>query len=83
MLIMEKLRACTLGTVREEMKKEDNELKVKMENLQFLTMDHLDVVPICKENELVMNQVKEQLQRIQNVSFPAEKVIFILLLSLA
>lgn len=77
MLIMEKLRACTLGAVREEMKKEDSELVVKMENLQFLTMDNLDVAPICKENEPVMNQVKQQLQQIQHVSSPAEKVIFI------
>ena len=29
---MEKLRSCTLGAVREEMKKEDEELAVKIEN---------------------------------------------------
>ena len=74
MVIMEKLRACTLGAIREEMKKEDEELSVKMENLQFLTMENLDVSAICKENTNVMNQVMEQLQRIQNVSSPAEKV---------
>ena len=74
MVIMEKLRACTLGAIREEMKKEDEELSVKMENLQFLTMENLDVSAICKENTDVMNQVMEQLQRIQNVSSPAEKV---------
>lgn len=74
MVIMEKLRACTLGAIREEMKKEDEELRIKMENLQFLTMENLDVSAICKENIDVMNKVMEQLQRIQNVSSPAEKV---------
>lgn len=71
---MEKLRACTLGAVREEMKKEDEELAVKMENLQFLTIENLDVAAVCRENMQVMDEVRQQLQQIQNVSSPAEKV---------
>lgn len=78
---MEKLRNCTLGAVREEMKKEDEELAVKMENLQFLTVDNLDVAMICKQNEETMIQVRTQLQHIQDVFSPGEKVfIFIILL---
>lgn len=78
---MEKLRNCTLGAVREEMKKEDEELAVKMENLQFLTVDNLDVAMICKQNEETMLQVRTQLQHIQDVFSPGEKVfIFIILL---
>ena len=78
---MEKLRNCTLGAVREEMKKEDEELAVKMENLQFLTVDNLDVAMICKQNEGTMIQVRTQLQHIQDVFSPGEKVfIFIILL---
>ena len=78
---MEKLRSCTLGTVREEMKEEDEELAVKMENLQFLTVDNLDVAMICKQNEETMTQVRTQLQHIQDVFSPGEKVfIFIILL---
>ena len=78
---MEKLRNCTLGAVREEMKKEDEELAAKMENLQFLTVDNLDVAMICKQNEETMTQVRTQLQHIQDVFSPGEKVfIFIILL---
>ena len=78
---MEKLRNCTLGAVREEMKKEDEELAVKMENLQFLTVDNLDVAMICKQNEETMTQVRTQLQHIQDVFSPGEKVfIFIIIL---
>ena len=74
MLLIEKLRACTLAAVREEMKKEDEELAVKMDNLQFLTMENLDVAQVCKDNQEVMNQVMQQLQQIEKVVSPAEKV---------
>lgn len=74
---MEKLRSCTLGAVREEMKKEDEELAVKMENLQFLTVDNLDVAMICKQNEETMIQVRTQLQHIQDVFSPGEKVFYL------
>ena len=73
-LILDKLRDYTLGAVREEMKKEDEELEQKMKDLQFLTQDNLDVSPVCKEHPETMQKVTEQLQRIQNVSSPAEKV---------
>ena len=73
-LILDKLRDYTLGAVREEMKKEDEELEQKMRDLQFLTQDNLDVSPVCKEHPETMQKVTEQLQRIQNVSSPAEKV---------
>ena len=56
------------------MKKEDEELAVKMENLQFLTMENLDVAQVCKENQDVMEQVMKQLQQIEKVVSPAEKV---------
>lgn len=56
------------------MKKEDEELAVKMENLQFLTMENLDVAQVCKENREVMEQVMKQLQQIEKVVSPAEKV---------
>ena len=78
MVILEKLRGCTLGAVREELKKEDEELAVKMENLQFLTKENLEVAPICIEKEDVMNQVTSELQRIDQVFSPAEKVFFLL-----
>lgn len=74
-LILEDLRDYTLGAVREEMKKEDTELEAKMADLQFLTMANLDVSEVCQKNEEVMNKVKEQLQQIQNVFSPAEKVV--------
>lgn len=73
-LIMEDLRDYTLGAVREEMKKEDTELEAKMADLQFLTMENLDVSEICRQNPDVMKKVMEELQQIQHVFSPAEKV---------
>ena len=73
-LIMEDLRDYTLGAVREEMKKEDTELEAKMADLQFLTMENLDVSEICRQNPNVMKKVMEELQQIQHVFSPAEKV---------
>ena len=71
---MEDLRDYTLGAVREEMKKEDTELETKMADLQFLTMENLDVSEICRQNPDVMKKVMEELQQIQHVFSPAEKV---------
>lgn len=71
---MEDLRDYTLGAVREEMKKEDAELEAKMADLQFLTMENLDVSEICRQNQDVMKKVMEELQQIQHVFSPAEKV---------
>lgn len=71
---MEDLRDYTLGAVREEMKKEDSELGAKMADLQFLTMENLDVSEICKQSPDVMKKVMEELQQIQRVFSPAEKV---------
>lgn len=71
---MEDLRDYTLGAVREEMKKEDTELEAKMADLQFLTMENLDVSEICRQNPDVMKKVMEELQQIQHVFSPAEKV---------
>lgn len=71
---MEDLRDYTLGAVREEMKKEDTELEAKMADLQFLTMENLDVSEICRQNPDVMKKVMEELQQIQRVFSPAEKV---------
>lgn len=71
---MEDLRDYTLGAVREEMKKEDTELEAKMADLQFLTMENLDVSEICRQNQDVMKKVMEELQQIQHVFSPAEKV---------
>ena len=71
---MEDLRDYTLGAVREEMKKEDSELGAKMADLQFLTMETLDVSEICKQSPDVMKKVMEELQQIQRVFSPAEKV---------
>lgn len=82
-LILEDLRDYTLGAVREEMKKEDTELEAKMADLQFLTMANLDVSEVCQKNEEVMNKVKEQLQQIQNVFSPAEKVVCVVWPSVA
>ncbi len=73
-LIMEDLRDYTLGAVREEMKKEDTELEAKMADLQFLTMENLDVSEICRQNPDVMKKGMEELQQIQHVFSPAEKV---------
>ena len=73
-LLMEDLRDYTLGAVREEMKKEDTELEAKMADLQFLTMENLDVSEICRQNPDVMKKVMEELQQIQHVFSPAEKV---------
>ena len=73
-LIMEDLRDYTLGAVREEMKKEDTELEAKMADLQFLTMENLDVSEICRQNPDVMKKVMVELQQIQHVFSPAEKV---------
>ncbi|KAK8820213.1 hypothetical protein WA556_000872 [Blastocystis sp. ATCC 50177/Nand II] len=73
-LIMEDLRDYTLGAVREEMKKEDTELEAKMADLQFLTMENLDVSEICRQNPDVMKKVMEELQQIQHVFSPAEKL---------
>lgn len=71
---MEDLRDYTLGAVREEMKKEDSELGAKMADLQFLTMENLDVSEICKQSPDVMKKVMEELQQVQRVFSPAEKV---------
>ena len=60
---MEDLRDYTLGAVREEMKKEDTELEAKMADLQFLTMENLDVSEICRQNPDVMKKVMEELQQ--------------------
>ena len=72
--VMQKRVEYTLGAVREEMKKEDTELEAKMADLQFLTMENLDVSEICRQNPDVMKKVMEELQQIQHVFSPAEKV---------
>ena len=71
---MEKLRDLTLGVVRSGLAKEDEELEKKMQDLQFLTADNLEVAEVCKQNPETMHTVTKQLQQIQNVASPAEKV---------
>ena len=71
---MEKLRDLTLGDVRSGLAKEDEELEKKMQDLQFLTPDNLEVAEVCKQNPETMQTVTKQLQQIQNVASPAEKV---------
>lgn len=71
---MEKLRDLTLGVVRSGLAKEDEELEKKMQDLQFLTADNLEVAEVCKQNPETMQTVTKQLQQIQNVASPAEKV---------
>ena len=71
---MEKLRDLTLGVVRSGLAKEDEELEKKMQDLQFLTADNLEVAEVCKQNPETMQTVTKQLQQIQPVASPAEKV---------
>lgn len=73
-VILEKLRELTLGKVREDLAKEDQELENKMRDLQFLTADNLEVADVCKQNPDTMDTVTQQLQQIQNVGSPGEKV---------
>ena len=73
-MLIEELRGYTLGVVREEMKKEDDELTEKLSYLEFLTVDHLGVSAVCKEHPEVLQKVTEQLQEISRVVSPAEKV---------
>ena len=61
MVILEKLRGCTLGAVREEFKKEDEELAIKMENLQFLTKENLeDCFSIIHAKSMSILDIKEK-----------------------
>ena len=71
---MEKLRDLTLGVVRSGLAKEDEELEKKMQDLQFLTADNLEVAEVCKQNPGTVQTVSKRLQQIQNVASPAEKV---------
>ena len=73
-MLIEELRGYTLGAVRVEMQKEDNELTEKLGYLDFLTVDHCGVSDVCKQHPEVMQQVTEQLQEISRVVSPAEKV---------
>ena len=73
-LLIDELRGYTLGAVRMELKKEDDDLSEKLSYLQFLTVDNLDVSSICKQHPEVLQQVSEQLQEISSVVSPAEKV---------
>ena len=73
-LLVEQLRALTLGVVRKEMEKEDRELEEKMGYLQFLTPENLDVATICREHMEIMDEVMRQLQEMTGVVAPAEKV---------
>ena len=73
-LLIDELRGYTLGAVRIELKKEDDDLSEKLSYLQFLTVDNLDVSSICKQHPEVLQQVSEQLQEISSVVSPAEKV---------
>lgn len=74
-IILERLRDLTLGAVREQLAKEDQELERKMQDLQFLTADNLEVADVCKQHPEVMETVTKQLQKIQTVASPAEKVM--------
>ena len=73
-LLVEQLRALTLGAVRKEMEKEDRELEEKMGYLQFLTPENLDVATICREHMEIMDEVMRQLQEMTGVVAPAEKL---------
>ena len=73
-LLIEELRGYTLGAVRMELKKDDDDLGEKLSYLQVLTVDNLDVSDICKQHPEVLQQVSEQLQEISSVVSPAEKV---------